>query len=75
MYIVIELQTNEAGQMAYLANVYSDRPHANQKYHTILAAAAVSGLPMHTAIILDASGQIMNRECYINGSRKEEIVE
>ena len=75
MYVVIELQTNAAGQTAYLADVYNDRPHANQKYHTVLSAASVSGLPMHAAVILDASGQIMNRECYINGSREEEIID
>jgi len=52
-YIVIELQTNEKGVTGVIPVAYDDLNLARQKYHTILAAAAVSALPIHGAVILD----------------------
>lgn len=51
-YIVMEIQVNN-GDIATLTDVYEDIGIAQQKYHTILAAAAVSDLPVHGAVILD----------------------
>lgn len=52
-YIVIEMQTNENGATSVIPLAYEDLNLARQKYHTILAAAAVSALPVHGAVILD----------------------
>ena len=52
-YIVIEMQTNEKGVTGVIPVAYEDLNLARQKYHTILAAAAVSALPVHGAVILD----------------------
>lgn len=52
-YIVIEMQTNEKGMTSVIPVAYEDLNLARQKYHTILAAAAVSTLPVHGAVILD----------------------
>lgn len=63
MYIVIEMQTN--GQTtAILSNAYTDKNTAYQQYHTILAAAAVSSVEVHTAVILSDEGFIEARESF-----------
>ena len=67
MFIVIEIQKNNEGQIATLVNAYSDHNTAEQKYHTILAAAAVSGLPSHAAVMLLENGQETKHECYGTG--------
>lgn len=75
MFLVVELQTNDQGVTAFLTDTKATRAAADQKYHTILAAAAVSGLPIHSAAILDPTGRCVMNECYVNGTREEEIVE
>lgn len=62
-YIVIEMQTTNDGT-ATLTNTFSDYPHAEQKYHTILAAASVSAVPLHSAAMLTERGTIVKYECY-----------
>ena len=56
MYIVIEIQTNPNGTVGNIVTAYASREQAFSKYHTILAAAAVSSLPVHAAVILDGKG-------------------
>lgn len=63
MYLVIELQTN-GDTMANLAWAYSSKEQAEQKYHTVLAAAAVSTVETHTALIMNAEGTVIKRETY-----------
>lgn len=55
MYIVIEMQTNGT-TTAVLNNAFTDRNLALQKYYTVLAAAAVSQVEVHTAILVDEFG-------------------
>lgn len=62
-YIVIEMQTN-AGTTAQLTTVHADYAHAEQQYHTILAAAAVSEIPLHSAAMLTERGNLVKYECY-----------
>lgn len=55
MFIVIEMQTN--GQTtATLTYAFNDRNLAYQKFHTILAAASVSNVEIHTAMIVNEYG-------------------
>lgn len=57
MYIVLEIQTFDNGTVAVLpANVYNSRNEAESRYHTILAAAAVSSLPCHSAMMVSEDG-------------------
>lgn len=70
-YIVIELQTNSDGTVGNLVYAYDDRLQAEQKYHLILASAAVSALPSHAATILTSDGRQVANQCY----RHEEEVE
>lgn len=63
-YIIIEIQTNDAGKVAPLMTTEADYWTAQQKYHTILAAASVSALPVHTAVILSPYGDIIDKKSY-----------
>lgn len=64
MFIVIELQTINAETVANIVNTYTEKAVAEQKYHTILAAAAVSALPCHAAVMLDKEGRMIKSEFY-----------
>ena len=63
MYMVIEMQLND-GHLAYLATVHETLAAAEQKYHQILSAAAVSQVDVHSAVILDARGVPWKNETY-----------
>lgn len=63
MYIVTELQTN-GETTAVLNYTYTDKNVALQKYHTILAAAAVSEVEVHTAFVVNEIGVIEYRESF-----------
>jgi len=58
-YIVIEIQVNTDGTVATLQTVHDSYNTAQQKYHMILAAAAVSALPLHSAAILSPFGEMI----------------
>jgi hypothetical protein len=64
MYIVMEIQTNANGTVGTLVTAYDNRDQAESKYHTILAAAAISTLPVHAAVILDEHGLILANGAY-----------
>lgn len=64
MFIVIEIQTSNT--VATLVNAYEDRNQAENKYHAILSAAAVSAVPKHGAVMLTDEGVRLKSECYIH---------
>lgn len=74
MYIVLEIQTNAEGVISALVYQFDSLSAANNKYHTILAAAAVSGLPAHTAVIMTNDGGTVKAECYKNGENVTPIL-
>jgi len=63
MFIVIELQTNN-GQTGNLVTAHNTLAEAEAKYHTILAAAAVSSLEAHGAIMVNDRCVPIKHECY-----------
>lgn len=63
-YIVIEIQKAANGTVSTLVTQYNDRHQAEAKYHTILAAAAVSSLPVHGAVILTEMGEMLASTMY-----------
>lgn len=65
-YIVLETQTSTDGTVATLIETFSDRNAAESKYHTVLAAAAISQLPKHCAFMLDDSARLLKSEVYIH---------
>ena len=64
MYIVLEIQTNANGAVGTLVNNYESRDQAESSYHTILAAAALSSLPCHAAVLLTERGGILASAYY-----------
>lgn len=67
MYIVIELQTDASGGVGNLVYKYDSRDEAENKYHSILAAAAISSLPVHAAVMLTNAGTLVRSEYYMHG--------
>ena len=64
MYIVIELQKNTEGQVANIVTEHANLAEAESKYHAILSVAAVSEIPVHSAIIVSEEGVPMQWKCY-----------
>ena len=63
LYIVIEIQAQE-DTAATLTNVYTDKTAAENKYHTILASAAISNVPVHSATMMNELGFVIKSEYY-----------
>ena len=63
-YIVIELQTYADGTVGNIVTSHDTRDAAESKFHTVLAAAAISQLPCHAAIILGNDGFVIDNKCY-----------
>lgn len=59
MYIVLEIQNT-----AVLVNAYNTRNEAENKYHTILAYAAISSVEKHSAVMLTNDGEFIKSECF-----------
>ena len=70
MYIVIEIQTDSSGKVSTLVYQFTDRLQADAKFHTILAAAAVSALPIHAAVIMTNTGTMVKSEFYRHGGEE-----
>lgn len=71
-YIVIELQTAADGTVANIVTVKDNENEAKSTYHSILAAAALSNLPSHAAVLMTSDGNPIRNECYTNGETAEE---
>lgn len=67
MYIVLEIQTNPNGAVGTLVNAYESRDQAESQFHTVLAAAAVSALPCHAAVLMTEQGLILSNGYYEHG--------
>lgn len=63
-FLVVELQKNEDGTLTHLVTSKDEQAEAESKYHEILKFAAVSAIPVHSAVILSEEGFLVKRECY-----------
>lgn len=66
MYYILEIQKNAVGNYAHLVQSATTRNEAESKFHQVLAAAAISGLPLHSAALLTEDGLILMNGCYRN---------
>ena len=64
MYIVIELQKNAEGVVSNLVTSHNSLAEAESKYYSILAAAAINDVPIHSAIIVSEEGFPVKNHCY-----------
>lgn len=64
MYIVIELQKTAPDTVANIVTAHADLNVALSDYHRILSAAAVSQVPIHSAVLITDSGGFINSESF-----------
>ena len=65
MYVIIEIQKGDSVAVVPPV-VYADKEQAEQKYHTALAAAAVSSVPVHSVVMLRDNGSLVKSEKYVH---------
>ena len=65
MYSIIELQTN-GDSTAHLYFTAASRDEAMSKYHSVLAAAAISSVDYHACVVLNEEGVTIARDAYIH---------
>lgn len=75
MYVVIELQKMSEDSLANSVTAHKTKQEADAKFHTILAAAAVSSIPVHSAAMLTDEGRQLRFERYIHGTETTEETE
>ncbi len=71
-YIVIEMQTNDSGVVGTLVWPFDTRNQAESKLHSVLAAAAISELPLHAASLLQSDGRLLDCRSYEHGEPEPE---
>ena len=70
MFAVIEIQKN--GENASpITTLYTDKEAAYNKYHTILAAAAISEVQEHSAILVSEEGSYVLHEKFTHNGGNE----
>lgn len=75
MFIVMELQTNADGQLGNIITTHTDQAEAESKYYQILSYAAVSDVPIHTAMIITSEGLTLKSDCYQHVVQESEVEE
>lgn len=64
MFIVIEIQKNADNTFGSIVTEHATENEAASKYHSILASAAVSNIPVHSAIMVSEEGFPIANKCY-----------
>ena len=63
-YLVMEIQKFDTGAVSTPTWAYDNENPAWSKYHSVLSAAAVSTLPVHSAVIMNESGFCIEHKCF-----------
>lgn len=71
-YVVVEIQTYTDGKIGSLVTGFDTYNEAASKYHTVLAAAAMSKLPVHAAVLLDNQGGARASQYFTHEQQEEE---
>lgn len=71
MYAVVELQKMNDTTLSHLTDSYQTINEAYSKYHTVLAAAAISTVPLHSAVILSETGDVLATEHFTHEETTE----
>lgn len=62
MLIVMEIQ--KSTDVSTIVTTHETRSEAEQKYHTVLAYAAVSNVPVHSAVMISDNGDFIKTESF-----------
>ena len=65
MFAVIEIQKN-GSTATPITTLFTDKDEAYSKYHQVLAAASVSDVPEHSAILVSEEGSYMLHDKFIH---------
>ena len=71
-YYILEIQKYANGEFghivhfAYDENEVKARLKAESKFHSTLAAAAISQLPQHSATLITSDGVCLMNKCYVH---------
>lgn len=71
-YIIIEAQTTNGVTTLTNPVVKETFNLAEQEFHTKVAAAAVSSVPLHSVTMLTESGRMVKYEAYTHGEEAAE---
>lgn len=73
MFIVLEVQKNLNGTGAIVNPIptFDTLPEAESCWHSKLAAACISSVPVHTVILQDDDANVIRRETYIHNTPQE----
>ena len=71
MFIVIELQTNDSGELGNFVWSFDKKEQAENKYYSVLSYAAVSELPVHSAVMLDEQGSLINSHVFFHKTEED----
>lgn len=63
MYIILELQTDNEGHTSNIVTTKTDKNEALSTFNSIMAAAWLSDIRYHTAMIIDPVGRVLKRDC------------
>lgn len=80
-YYIIEIQLNSQGEYGHIVHwAFDENPtkarlKAESKYHQVLAAAAISELPQHSATLIASDGRCVMFQCYRHETEPEPEVE
>lgn len=73
MFIVLEVQKNLNGTGAIVNPIptFATLPEAESCWHSKLAAACISPVPIHTVILMDDDANTIRRETYLHQPQPE----
>lgn len=73
VYIVLEVQKNldGTGTIVTPIPVYNTLPEAESCWHSKLALACISSVPVHTIILMDDDANTIRRETYLHQPQPE----
>ena len=80
-FYILEIQKYANGEFghivhfAYDENATKARLKAEAKYHEVLAAAAISQLPQHSATLITSDGRVIMNQCYVHSTEPESTPE
>ena len=63
-FIVIELQKNTDGSFGNIVKSFEKQNEAESNYYAVLASAAMSAIPVHSAALLSEEGFPIMYGCY-----------
>ena len=66
-HLIIEIQTNSDGTVGNIVTAYDNEAQAVSKYHTVMAAAALSDLPCHAVVHMLSDGGFVNSGVFHHG--------